>query len=338
MRRASRCWVLGNLSVVIVKSRLFDSDPGYVSGTKINDCRISTCNSKIQTPLLMHELYLHPVINLTDRFFSEIGIYFKVLSNVYASRFERKLTNGRTQPCLITCDSGGDDIELIVKVSAGCFEKEKNLIVEAVAAMLAADIGLPVPEPFLVHLDALFVQSIQDNELRTFLSSASPIAFGSRKLPDGFSVWPSEAVVIESLSETAAEVYVFDAIIVNSDRRPVNPNCLFSGRQIGIFDHELAFKQNSVLFWKEPWVDGGLNGLDDHIFAPRYFEKKVKNLNRFESAWGAITEQRLAEYQQALPSEWAGYESFISETMDYLLQVKNNISKVVDLGLEKFHE
>lgn len=261
-----------------------------------------------------------------------------MLSNVYASRFERKLTNGRTQPCLITCDGGGDDIELIVKVSAGCFEKEKNLVVEAIAAMLAADLGLPVPEPFLVHLDTLFVQSIQDEQVRKFLSSGCPIAFGSRKLPDGFSVWPSEATVSESISETAAEVYVFDAIIVNYDRRPVNPNCLFSGRQIGIFDHELALQPKSILFWKEPWVAGGFSGLDDHIFAPRYFDQKVKNLNRFESAWSVITEKRLIEYRQALPPEWTGYESYISETMEYLLRVKDNISKVVGLGLEKFHE
>ena len=52
---------------------------------------------------------------------------------------------GRTKPCLITCEgtTAEDDVHVVVKFSAGCFEKEKNLAIEAISAMLAADLNYP---------------------------------------------------------------------------------------------------------------------------------------------------------------------------------------------------
>ena len=69
---------------------------------------------------------------------------------VVATRFIRRMTNGRTVPCLIECeDENGNKYELVVKFSANMFEKEKNLAIEAIVAMLASDLCLPVAEPFL---------------------------------------------------------------------------------------------------------------------------------------------------------------------------------------------
>lgn len=76
-----------------------------------------------------------------------------MLNRIFASRLERKMGNGRTKLCLITCEGAtptAEDVQLVVKFSAGCMEREKNLAIEAIAAMLAADLTLPVPEPFLV--------------------------------------------------------------------------------------------------------------------------------------------------------------------------------------------
>lgn len=52
----------------------------------------------------------------------------------------------------------------------------------------------------------------------------------------------------QNFTQVAAEVFLFDAIIVNADRRPANPNCLTSGNEIAIFDHELSFSQAQELF------------------------------------------------------------------------------------------
>jgi hypothetical protein len=45
----------------------------------------------------------------------------------------------------------------------------------------------------------------------------------------------------------------------NPDRTVENPNCQSNGSQFGIFDHELAFRTEGVLFWKPPWEKSGIN-------------------------------------------------------------------------------
>lgn len=251
------------------------------------------------------------------------------------------MNNGRTSPCLVTCESdqgAEDDIELIVKFSAGCMEGEKNLAIEAFAAMLGADLDLPVPEPFIVAIDLDFIGSVSDIGLRQHIQASNRLAFGSRKLPDGFAAWPTNARVPASLTQVAAEVFVFDAIITNCDRRPKNPNCLYTGNKIGIFDHELSLSSGQVLFWKAPWLPGGFDNISEegnHIFSPTNFEKKPTNLDRFREAWELIPDERFQEYYDALPPEWCGHEEFLVATVDYLKQVKSNISDIVARGLEK---
>jgi len=248
------------------------------------------------------------------------------------------MTNGRTSPCLIVCETDQEDIELVVKFSAHCFEKEKNLVIEAIAAMLAADLGMPVPEPFLVEVDDEFINSVTPSDLQKLIRASNRLAFGSKKLPDGFAVWPRDGRIPPSLTQAAAEIFVFDAIIANSDRRPENPNCLHTGETVSIFDHELSFAQKQILFWKAPWVVGGFDNIsssENHIFAPSNFDTKPLNLERFKNAWEAIPDSRFQEYCEAIPFEWGDHDAYLEETVKYLKQVKIHISEIVIRGLEK---
>lgn len=261
-----------------------------------------------------------------------------MFKRVVASQLIRKMSNGRTTPCLIVCEDGDQDVELIVKFSSGCFQKERNLVIEAIAAMLAADLKLPIPEPFIVSIDEPFIESILDGDLKKLIVESNRLAFGSKKLPDGFAVWPTHGRVPNELSQTAAEVFIFDAIIANSDRVPKNPNCLFSGREIGIFDHELSLASNQILFWKAPWLEGGFDTIcdpDNHIFAPSNFEAKPTDLERFRLAWDSIHDSRFQEYCEAIPFEWGDHDAYLQQTFEYLKQVKSNISAIVSRGLER---
>lgn len=260
-----------------------------------------------------------------------------MFKKIFASELIRKMSNGRTSPCLIICEDGLRDVEVVVKFSSGCFQHERNLIIEAIAAMLGADLGLPIPEPFLVAIDEVFVDSIHDERLKTFIGGSNRLAFGSKKLPDGFAVWPTHGRIKEELSQTAAEVFIFDAIVINSDRRPENPNCLYSGREIGIFDHELSFASNQIMFWKAPWLEGGFDNMimpNNHIFAPINFDVAPKQLERFKDAWNSIPDGRFQEYCDAIPKEWGNHDTFFQHTVEYLKKVRSNIPEIVSRGLE----
>jgi hypothetical protein len=72
-----------------------------------------------------------------------------------------------------------------------------------------------------------------------------------------------------SLLTAAAEILAFGVIVNNCDRLTLNPNCMFDGKSLAIFDHELAFP-SALLGWRPPWEQGALNdvtqGPGRHLF------------------------------------------------------------------------
>lgn len=116
-----------------------------------------------------------------------------MLTPVTATIFHRPMGVGKTAPSLVTCaQKDGDDVELIVKFAGGCEAGIGSLLREAVGALMAADLDLPVPEPFLVKVEADFVATIPEADDRYRQAKRNAEAslgwnFGSKKLPPGFS-------------------------------------------------------------------------------------------------------------------------------------------------------
>lgn len=255
-----------------------------------------------------------------------------MLDRVTALRFDRRMGNGKTWPCLLSCqraDVESDELEVIAKFSDGCERKVGGLVAEAIAAMLAADLDLPVPEPVLVSFDSEFVEMIRqrDATLASRAERSAPIAFGSSKLPPGFAVLPRGKSIPQTLRSDAAEIFAFDALIQNPDRRPENPNCLLDGRSFGMFDHELAFMTRGIIGWKPPWETGGLEmikGAVKHVFFDD-LQGKTMNFERLTGAWLAVSDGRLNEYRQALPPEWNSAADVADEILRYVAKVRENI-------------
>ena len=191
-----------------------------------------------------------------------------MLSHVTAVRFDGRVQSGRTVPCRLTCEAAdGAEVEVVAKFSAGCDRKVTALVMEAIAAMLAADLDLPVPEPFLVTLEPEFIAGVSDKTVADLARHSNPVAFGSRHLPPGYTSWPVGKAIPKDALATAAEIFAFDALIVNDDRRSVNPNCLFSGSSLAIYDHEMAFFIKGVVGWQPPWE---ISSLESFKRTPRH--------------------------------------------------------------------
>lgn len=76
------------------------------------------------------------------------------------------MATGKTRPCLVTYEADdGAEVDLIVKFRAGCGRKDVALATEAICAMLAGDLGLPIPEPFVVKVSPDFAASIPGDEI-----------------------------------------------------------------------------------------------------------------------------------------------------------------------------
>ena len=251
-----------------------------------------------------------------------------MLSHVTAVRFDGRVQSGRTVPCRLTCEAAdGAEVEVVAKLSDGCDRKVTALVMEAIAAMLAADLDLPVPEPFLVTLEPEFIAGLPDETVADMARRSNPVAFGSQHLPPGYTSWPVGKAIPKDALATAAEIFAFDVLIVNDDRRSVNPNCLFSGSSLAIYDHEMAFFTEGIVGWQPPWEISSLDSFKQtrrHLFSEQLCGKAV-NFDRFAGAWLTITNERLAAYRAALPDAWNAASQHADQALMYIGQVRDNI-------------
>lgn len=251
-----------------------------------------------------------------------------MLEIVTAVQFDRLAGNGRTGPAFVTCeDADGEALEVVAKLADRCDLKETSLAMEAVSACLAGDLGLPVPQPFLVRMDLEWVDTIPDVMWAAAARRSLPFAFGSKRLPAGFSSWVVGTALLADTVTVAASVMMFDAIVDNPDRRESNSNCLMRGDELRIFDHELCLSPVPLLGWRPPWMVGALHHMETpgaHIFRGALCRQAV-DWDRIRAAWQGLSDDHLADYQAALPPEWSGALPAVGKAIEKIRGARDNI-------------
>lgn len=219
--------------------------------------------------------------------------------------FVKAFRTGRTCPCLMICeDANGDGIEVVVKLRTGSESSCTGLICELVASLLARDLDLPVPDPFLVDVDADFHEGIADADIAQRFQTSAGLNFGSRYLGPAFASWPQLRRVPSAMRQVAADVFAFDLIVQNPDRRQEKPNLLCKDDHLVIFDHELAFSfLRAIVPDDYPWDGKGMAFAANHIF---YRELKGKDVSwdRLQGAFEAVDGKRIAMYSDGVPLAW----------------------------------
>lgn len=229
-----------------------------------------------------------------------------MLDSLTATRFDRRMTVGRTGPFQLEGETAaGHSVEVVAKFTSKQLPVE-GLIREALSALLAADLGLPVPACYCVSVSPDFLASVamSDSEAGAALAAAIPVGFGSAKLPPGFTAWMPLRSLPKAMRQAATEIYAFDLLIQNPDRRPENPNLQFKGNDFAIFDHEMALVTEGILFWKPPWQAGALTGAPGKHVLFDALRGSRPDLDRLIGAWETVDDARLAAYRAALPPEW----------------------------------
>jgi hypothetical protein len=251
-----------------------------------------------------------------------------MLAEVTAIEYVRPMESGRTSPILVRCArDDGAVIEVVVKFSEFCDQQQENLAIEAVAACLAGDLRLPIPEPLFVTVPGDWAEVVPDEARRQRIIQSSSVGFGSRLVTGGYSVWTPDTRISEAMVNTAAAIFAFDAIAQNPDRRSANPNCLVRGEQIRIIDHELAFGHGLVLGWRPPWSVGGLNWLvrkGAHIFRADLRRAGI-DFDAIKASWLNIDDNRLTAYGTALPADWAKAANRVQSALSLIRSAQVNI-------------
>ena len=253
-----------------------------------------------------------------------------MIKTLQATTFEKALTSGRTCPFLMLCaDDDGKQTEIVVKLYSGKESSPKGLICELMAALFARDLDLPVPEPFLVAVEPNFYQCISEPEQAARFQKSAGLNFGSKYLGPGYITWPRERSISGDLIQDAAEIFAFDIMIQNPDRRKDKPNVLRKGDNLAIFDHEMAFSFLYAFTPNEyPWEGKGLGFAQDHVFHAGLRKCSI-SWDRIQGALEAIDERRIHMYVAAIPDDWRHDNSDTPERIgEYIMKAHDNSKKL----------
>lgn len=144
-----------------------------------------------------------------------------------------------------------------------------------------------------------FEAVIAEPELVKLVQGSPGSNFGSVHLGAGFTTWPPGRNPIGAQRDQAAEVFAFDTLIQNADRRAVNPNLWARSDKLGVYDHEQAFSFLSLPIIggvPKPWTaasqGNGFRFLEQHVFYGNLRGGRL-NLGPFKEKLGALSDKRI---------------------------------------------
>jgi hypothetical protein len=157
------------------------------------------------------------------------------LPRLVATRYVQPLREGGSLPAVVDTEDGG----LHVVKFRGAGQGAKVLVAELIVGLIAAHVGLPVPELAIVDVGDRFGRSEPDPEIQDLLRKSHGTNVGARYLEGAFNFDGVAAGDLIS-PELAARVVWLDAFTTNPDRTPHNPNLLVWQRRPWLIDHGAA--------------------------------------------------------------------------------------------------
>lgn len=255
-----------------------------------------------------------------------------MLARLTPIAFLRGTSRGKTQPLILICQGpDGEEIEVVAKFSFGCEQGVVNLAREVIASCLAADLGIKVPEPYLIEATPEWTAALP-LEQRLRVQQSCPIAFGCKLITGQFSTWNPGITPSAELLPKLRAIFFFDGMIQNMDRQSPNPNCLVQGNDIFVIDHEIAFTHHLVLGWVPPWKENGLRAFEQngvHVFREPLRGQGV-NFGPIRDTWGALLDDDVDAYKECVPEEWLpAADADVQRAISLIKEVRDNIDGCV---------
>ena len=115
-----------------------------------------------------------------------------MLTTLQAVEFH-SILRGSTRPVLAVCrEQNGHDLEVVLKPVGSLKRGSFSRAAEALGAMLAKDLELPVAEPCLVEISQPFAECIPDRILADAFNRSLGLNFGCKKLLRVRRTWPEQ--------------------------------------------------------------------------------------------------------------------------------------------------
>lgn len=247
-----------------------------------------------------------------------------------AVSYQRTMVSGRTKPCLFLCEDAesGAVGEYVVKLKAGLETGENGLAAELVASQLATVLDMQTPEIAIINVDPLLAEAVSDHSLARKIKESAGLNFGSKVLTGGFDTWPVGKPIPSSLFQDATDIFAFDAMIQNPDRRDDKPNILWKADQLSIIDHEMGFSfVYAIGPQADPWKISSLGWLSKHLFY-RHLKGRTISFDRFAGALETISEGIIDGIMSGIPQEWQS--DTMGKIQNHIMQISTHANEFID--------
>ena len=185
------------------------------------------------------------------------------MNAVRARRIVSSHKRGSSWPIVAETEEG----RFLVKLR-GAAQGTAALVAEVIVAELADALGLAVPRRALLHLDGDVENADRDQELGDLLRASQGLNLGFRFLEGARVIGIEEAAV--SRDDLACPLLWLDALVMNPDRTPANPNVLVAEGRSWLIDHGAALPfQYSWGTVTEDSPRSEAYSIDRHLFAAR---------------------------------------------------------------------
>jgi hypothetical protein len=227
-------------------------------------------------------------------------------------------------------DQNGQAVgEYVVKLLGNRSDSVPGALFEFVGSRLATHFGILVPQPASVEIDSTFAEAIIEAfpPLSTPVRDSVGLNFGSR-LVNPMSTWLVGRAIPEAMWRDATNIFAFDALIQNPDRRPDNPNLFTRGDEIYVYDHETSFSFLLAIRPSEtPWNLEDESYLNNHVFYSRLKSKEI-DLRDFAERLDALTSAVLSNLRAEVPPEWMHPNLERIET--HLMRIREHSSEFIE--------
>jgi len=253
-----------------------------------------------------------------------------------ATQFIKPMSTGRNRPLLLGCENAANEkIEVVVKFRGREMSAQAQ-IAELVTAQLADDLGLQPPQPAVVDVPVGFETIIADRETAKIVKGSPGLNFGSVHLGAGFTTWPPGRNPVGAQRDQAADIFAFDTLIQNPDRRAVNPNLWARSDKLGVYDHEQAFSFLSLPIIggaPKPWVTAhqgtSFRFLEQHIFYASLRGGRV-DLGPFQGKLAGLSNKHIQGYFDVVPSAWREGKDFCEAIAAYLHEARQHRGDLIN--------
>ena len=217
-----------------------------------------------------------------------------MLKTLAATRYVTPLREGGSLPAIVEADDDG----LYVVKFRGAGQGPRALVAEVIAGEIGRALGLPVPALALVTLDPDIGRTEPDGEIRDLLKASVGLNLGVDYLPGALGYDPAAST--PPPAQLAADIVWFDALVLNVDRTPRNPNLLEWHRRLYCIDH------GASLYVHHDWAEAPSRAaspfpqIKDHVLLPVAGEVRAAG----DRLRAKLTPALLRAVADAVPDAW----------------------------------